>query len=1011
MRHDSRRFEAMGRLCARYAWLVLGLWIALAGVLNVAIPQLEKVVSEHSAPFVAQNLQSVDNLRAMATDFGTEPSTGVGSVVIGNPDGISGADRDYYGRLLGRLEADREHVAWVLDTYSKPEARAVGLSPDGKAINLIFAVTGDAGSTEAQHATTAVRAMIADADVPPGTAVHYTGPSPTLADLFSAIDYSLLIITAISVLLITLVLLVVYRSLLTALVPLLTIGIGLAVARPVIALLGMNSVLPISNFTIAISTALVLGAGTDYAIFAIAAYHEGRRRGIPARAAAAYSSMKMSTILIASALTIAAACCSMAFTEIGMFRTAGPPTAIAVGITVLVALTVPPALLRLLGERGKAEPRPLDEKAWRRRGARIVRHAVPVTAACLAVLVAAASVLPTLRISFDENSMQLRDTDSKIGYRLVLDHWGVNEVSPEYVLIRADHDMRNTRDLAALELAAAQVASLPQIAYVRSITRPGGVPIAESAVGFHTGQVADRLADGEERISEAIPQLKRLAAGVTALHDGARAATERLPELKAGTDQVVALADGVLSAYDAVEDVVAAASGGRAGSREALTAAALAMDAVRASLPTLTRLAAEIGPLARDARTVLGPLVAAAPSASCRADAACMRGRTAIAELDAATGGRATPLLVRTAALAPVGGAATLVTVVDKVQAAITSLGGLLDQLGDRTPEQVRADLARLTDGVAELQAGMTRLTAGLGEVEAGTGQMLGLTEELRKGLQQAVDYLRGVQTGTEDGAGRGFYLPQQALADPRMVTGMQMLMSPDGRSARMLAVWKINPYGSEALDVVPQLTDAAQNALAGTGLAGAEVRSAGLTSLSAQMREQVWRDFALFASIAVLAVLILLCVLLRSLVAPLVMVAAVVLSFAAAAGLSTLVWQHIIGIDLDWSVLPISFMALVAVGADYSMLFAARIREESGSGMIGGIIRGFGSTGSVITTAGIVFALTMMGLMGGTVMNLLQIGSTIALGLILDITVVRTYLLPSVMAIAGNRIWWPAKA
>ncbi len=65
------------------------------------------------------------------------------------------------------------------------------------------------------------------------------------------------------------------------------------------------------------------------------------------------------------------------------------------------------------------------------------------------------------------------------------------------------------------------------------------------------------------------------------------------------------------------------------------------------------------------------------------------------------------------------------------------------------------------------------------------------------------------------------------------------------------------------------------------------------------------------------------------------------------------LVWQHLIGIDIDWSVFPVSFMALIAVGADYSMLFAARIRDESADRMRRGILRSFGSTGSVITTAG----------------------------------------------------------
>ncbi|SKW28725.1 membrane protein mmpL10 [Mycobacteroides abscessus subsp. massiliense] len=102
--------------------------------------------------------------------------------------------------------------------------------------------------------------------------------------------------------------------------------------------------------------------------------------------------------------------------------------------------------------------------------------------------------------------------------------------------------------------------------------------------------------------------------------------------------------------------------------------------------------------------------------------------------------------------------------------------------------------------------------------------------------------------------------------------------------------------------------------------------------------------------------------------------------------------------------------MALIAVGADYSMLFAARIREESHDGIVRGILRGFGSTGSVITTAGLVFALTMFALMSGSVINLLQIGFTIGVGLLLDITIVRTVMVPAAMSIIGNRIWWPSK-
>jgi RND superfamily putative drug exporter len=260
-------------------------------------------------------------------------------------------------------------------------------------------------------------------------------------------------------------------------------------------------------------------------------------------------------------------------------------------------------------------------------------------------------------------------------------------------------------------------------------------------------------------------------------------------------------------------------------------------------------------------------------------------------------------------------------------------------------------------------------------------------------------------------GPGAGFYLPAQGFSDPRFVEGSKLLISPNGRTARMLVVRSINPYGDVALSNVGLIAEAARAGLHGTVLDTAEVSSTGLTSLSADMNEQVERDFALFAVVAVLAVFLILAILLRSLLAPALLVGAVVLSFGTAIGTSILVWQHLIGINLDWSVMPISFMALVAVGADYSMLFASKIREESSLGMRRGIVRAFGTTGSVITTAGIVFAITMFALMSGTVINLLQIGFTVGIGLLLDVAIVRTILVPAAMSLLGNRVWWPSRA
>ncbi|ALG83784.1 MMPL family transporter [Gordonia phthalatica] len=1008
----SRTFTGVGRFAHRHAWWILGFWIVLAAGLNVAVPQLEVTVSKTSADFLPSSLPANQHLEQMAHDFGVPPSNAVSSVVLVDEKGFGPQDRAYYGRLVDRLTKS-DDIAYLIDFYGKPVTRESAVSPDGKAVHLLIAAEGSVGSTRAHHAAQGIRAEIDAAKPPAGLQTFYTGPTATLADLFSAIDFSLLIITVVSILLISVIVFAVYRKVSTAAVPLITLALGLAIARPIASFLGGHGWISISNFTIAIMTALVLGAVTDYAIFTLAAYHEGRRRDLPVGDAVAAASGRTAPILVASALTIAVASGSMIFTKIGMFRTAGPPTAIAILTVLALALTLPPALLSLLGRRGLAEPSPSTERRWRHRGATIMRRAGVYAAASLVFLVSCAALLLGHQTNWDESSMFVHANESTRGYDEVYDHYGVNAVATEYLIVRADHDLRNTADLAALELAADAVARLDTVDSVRSITRPDGRPLVESVAGYVPGRVGKELDGAGRQLGDSRPDLVRLATGVDQLSDGADEASRRMPELVAGTDQVVTMAEGVLDSLDAAEAVVAAASGGRSDLTDATATLRTSLDAVGPILADLRSAASAAQPAIATFDQIFGPLLPRRSTAACTADPRCAAARIAFDQLDRSTGGQARRTLTQLRAAAAVPGEAA-----DRAARSAVALRGLLDrlrgllaQLDGRTPDQVRADLQRLRSGVGELSAGIDQLSDGLHQVKDGTAQITELTDKLHAGLKQATDYLGAMSAATSDGPGRGFYLPPEAMTNPRMVEGGKLLISPNGHTARMMVTWKVNPYSPEALAASRQLAPAATAALAGTGLSNAEVSNTGLASLSADMDDQLRRDLLVFGLAAVLAVTLVLMILLRSIVAPLVLVATVLLSFAAVMGISTLVWQHLTGIPLDWSVAPVAGMALIAVGADYSMLFASRIREESvGRGLKSGVIRGFGSTGSVITTAGLVFAITMFALMAGTTFNLVQIGFTIGLGLLLDILVVRSVLVPATIAVLGDRMWWPSK-
>src|SRR5258705_2688476 len=162
-------------------------------------------------------------------------------------------------------------------------------------------------------------------------------------------------------------------------------------------------------------------------------------------------------------------------------------------------------------------------------------------------------------------------------------------------------------------------------------------------------------------------------------------------------------------------------------------------------------------------------------------------------------------------------------------------------------------------------------------------------------------------------------------------------------------------------------------------------------------------------AGIAALTLIFIIMLLItRSLIAALVIVGTVVLSLGASFGLSVLVWQYILGIELHFVVFVISVIVLLAVGSDYNLLLVSRMKEEIGAGINTGIIRAMGGTGKVVTNAGLVFAFTMASMAASDLRIIGQVGTTIGLGLMFDTLVVRSFMTPSIAALLGRWFWWP---
>jgi RND superfamily putative drug exporter len=145
-----------------------------------------------------------------------------------------------------------------------------------------------------------------------------------------------------------------------------------------------------------------------------------------------------------------------------------------------------------------------------------------------------------------------------------------------------------------------------------------------------------------------------------------------------------------------------------------------------------------------------------------------------------------------------------------------------------------------------------------------------------------------------------------------------------------------------------------------------------------------------------------------RSLVAALVIVGTVLAALGTACGLSVLVRQDFDGLGLQWIVLPLSIVILLAVGSDYNLLLVSRLKEEIHAGLKTGIIRGMGASGRVVTAAGMVFAFTMASMSVSQLRVIGELGTTIDIGLLADTFIVRWFITPSIAAALGHWFWWP---
>lgn len=196
------------------------------------------------------------------------------------------------------------------------------------------------------------------------------------------------------------------------------------------------------------------------------------------------------------------------------------------------------------------------------------------------------------------------------------------------------------------------------------------------------------------------------------------------------------------------------------------------------------------------------------------------------------------------------------------------------------------------------------------------------------------------------------FYLPPEAFGNPDFQRGLKLFLSSDGKAARFIITHDSDPATPKGIAAVKPELNAARQAVKGTPLADAKFYLTGTAAIYNDIQTGSKYDILIVGIAALTLIFVVMVIITRALVASLVIVGTVLLSLGAAFGLSVLVWQHILGLDLNWIAPVFGVIILLAVGSDYNLLLVSRFQEEIGAGLKTGIIRSVGETGGVVTAA-----------------------------------------------------------
>ena len=469
----------------RGSLVTIFIWLVLAVALVLLAPQLASIYNNNVTQSIPSDADSQAAQRLLLQKFPSSHGTPA-VIVFSDPAGLSADDRThiqaYYTWLSSKQSPSA--VGQIVSIFNIPQAASQLISKDKTTMTMLVTLSGSTTDTAFTNVVQTLRDHVQSAIAGTPLQAHLTGPAGIVVDagkIFSATDLPLLLST---VGLVLILLIILYRSPILALFPLIAVGWALQITDALIGFAGKAALFGVSQQATSIMTVLLFGAGTDYTIFIASRFREELLHTPDKYQAMRQTMRAVGEAITSSAGTVILTLLTLIFTTIGLYSSLGPTLAIAIVVMLLAGLTLAPALLVLPGRAAfwpLVPPKPVVSGAgelrgfWGRLGQWTAKHRVlAVLGSTLLLVILALGNIGT-QPTFNFLTAFRSQTDSGSGYTLLQHHFPGGTLAPTTVLLQfRGSDADAYTHFAQLDAVTAALQKVNGVASVQGPTRPTG---------------------------------------------------------------------------------------------------------------------------------------------------------------------------------------------------------------------------------------------------------------------------------------------------------------------------------------------------------------------------------------------------------------------------------------------------------------------------------------------------------------------------------------------------------